>query len=81
MCAVEPHTGENGSFGCGEEAEKLAPGVEAGVNVTVGLPVIRTPVAHGTAFDVAGTGRVEVGGMREALRQATESATAPVTSR
>ena len=32
-------------------------GIEAGVNVTVGLPVIRTSVDHGTAFDIAGTGQ------------------------
>jgi len=31
-------------------------GIEAGVNVTVGLPVIRTSVDHGTAFDIAGKG-------------------------
>ncbi len=52
-------------------------GIEAGVNITVGLPVIRTSVDHGTAFDIAGTGRVEVGSMVEALRQATELAGAP----
>ena len=43
-------------------------GIEAGVNITVGLPVIRTSVDHGTAFDIAGTGVVEVGSMIEALR-------------
>ena len=31
-------------------------GLEAGVNITVGLPVIRTSVDHGTAFDIAGKG-------------------------
>jgi 4-hydroxythreonine-4-phosphate dehydrogenase len=31
-------------------------GLEAGVNVTIGLPVIRTSVDHGTAFDIAGKG-------------------------
>jgi len=30
---------------------------EHGVNITVGLPIIRTSVGHGTAFDIAGTGR------------------------
>ncbi|WP_380171291.1 4-hydroxythreonine-4-phosphate dehydrogenase PdxA [Kineococcus sp. DHX-1] len=125
VCAINPHAGENGLFGYGEEAEKITPGVEAaraagvdavgplpadtafflggrgdydlivamyhdqghgpvkvlgieaGVNITVGLPVIRTSVDHGTAFDIAGTGRVEVGSMVEALRQATELAGAP----
>jgi 4-phospho-D-threonate 3-dehydrogenase / 4-phospho-D-erythronate 3-dehydrogenase len=46
-------------------------GLEAGVNITVGLPVIRTSVDHGTAFDIAGTGRADEGSMIEALRQAT----------
>ena len=31
-------------------------GLEAGVNITVGLPYVRTSVDHGTAFDIAGTG-------------------------
>jgi len=125
VCAINPHAGENGLFGYGEEAEKITPGVEAaraagidatgplpadtafflggrgdydlivamyhdqghgpvkvlgieaGVNITVGLPVIRTSVDHGTAFDIAGTGTVEVGSMVEALRQATELASVP----
>jgi 4-hydroxythreonine-4-phosphate dehydrogenase len=34
-------------------------GLESGVNITVGLPVIRTSVDHGTAFDIAGTGRAD----------------------
>jgi len=52
-------------------------GIEAGVNITVGLPVIRTSVDHGTAFDIAGTGVVEVGSMIEALQQSVNLATAP----
>ncbi len=47
-------------------------GIEAGTNITVGLPVIRTSVDHGTAFDIAGTGRVDPRSMIEALRQAVE---------
>ncbi|MGJ7906480.1 4-hydroxythreonine-4-phosphate dehydrogenase PdxA [Actinopolyspora sp. H202] len=47
-------------------------GIEAGVNVTVGLPVIRTSVDHGTAFDIAGTGKADVDSMIEALSQAAE---------
>ncbi|MGC7100175.1 4-hydroxythreonine-4-phosphate dehydrogenase PdxA [Amycolatopsis lurida] len=122
VCAINPHAGENGLFGAGEEAEKIEPaleklradgidargplpadtafflagrgdydlivamyhdqghgpvkvlGIEAGVNITVGLPVIRTSVDHGTAFDIAGTGTAEVGSMIEALRQAAELA-------
>jgi 4-hydroxythreonine-4-phosphate dehydrogenase len=53
-------------------------GIEAGVNITVGLPVIRTSVDHGTAFDIAGTGVVEVGSMIEALAQAVNLAAVPV---
>ncbi|MFD3930182.1 4-hydroxythreonine-4-phosphate dehydrogenase PdxA [Streptomyces sp. NPDC058614] len=125
VCGINPHAGENGLFGYGEEEEKIVPaleklraegvdargplpadtafflasrgdydlivamyhdqghgpvkvlGIEAGVNLTVGLPVIRTSVDHGTAFDIAGTGVAEAGSMVEALRQATAMATAP----
>ena len=45
-------------------------GLEAGVNITVGLPVIRTSVDHGTAFDIAGTGVADERSLIEALRQA-----------
>ena len=122
VAAINPHAGEHGLFGYGEEATKIAPGVEAardsgidargplpadtlfflagrgdfdlvvamyhdqghgpvkvlgieaGVNITVGLPVIRTSVDHGTAFDIAGTGRADPASMVEALRQAAELA-------
>ena len=118
VCASNPHAGENGLFGHGEEAEKIAPaiaacrargwavegplpadalffrarrgdfdlvvamyhdqghgpvkvlGIEAGVNITVGLPVVRTSVDHGTAFDIAGTGVADERSLMEALRQA-----------
>ncbi|CAM3625690.1 4-hydroxythreonine-4-phosphate dehydrogenase PdxA [Occultella aeris] len=118
VCAINPHAGENGLFGYGEEAEKIQPaidelvalghdvhgplpadtafflasrgdfdlvvamyhdqghgpvkvlGIDDGVNITVGLPVIRTSVDHGTAFDIAGTGTVTTASMAEALRQA-----------
>jgi 4-hydroxythreonine-4-phosphate dehydrogenase len=126
VCAINPHAGENGLFGHGEEASKIEPGVqaaqqqgidargplpadtlfflagrgdydlvvamyhdqghgpikvlgiEAGVNITVGLPVIRTSVDHGTAFDIAGTGRVDPRSMVEAMRQAIEMSPSPV---
>jgi 4-hydroxythreonine-4-phosphate dehydrogenase len=42
-------------------------GVEHGVNVTVGLPIVRTSVDHGTAFDIAGTGRADPRSMVAAL--------------
>jgi 4-hydroxythreonine-4-phosphate dehydrogenase len=118
VCGINPHAGENGLFGRGEEAEKIVPaihscqaqgcdvegplpadtlfyraargnfdmvvamyhdqghgpvkvlGLEAGVNITIGLPVIRTSVDHGTAFDIAGTGQADERSMLEALRQA-----------
>jgi 4-hydroxythreonine-4-phosphate dehydrogenase len=123
VCAINPHAGEGGLFGHGEEAEKIVPaieacrargmdvegplpadtlffragrgdfdvvvamyhdqghgpvkvmGVEHGVNITVGLPVIRTSVDHGTAFDIAGKGVVDERSMLEALRQGIELAT------
>lgn len=50
-------------------------GLESGVNITVGLPVIRTSVDHGTAFDIAGTGKADECSMLEALRQAVQLAT------
>ena len=128
VCGINPHAGENGLFGYGEEEEKVAPGIEAaresgidaqgplpadtiffragrgdfdlvvamyhdqghgpvkvlgieaGVNVTVGLPVIRTSVDHGTAFDIAGTGRAEEASMVEALRQAADLAPEPAAA-
>lgn len=49
-------------------------GLESGVNITVGLPVIRTSVDHGTAFDIAGTGKADERSMLEALRQAVQLA-------
>jgi 4-phospho-D-threonate 3-dehydrogenase / 4-phospho-D-erythronate 3-dehydrogenase len=123
VCGINPHAGENGLFGYGEEEQKIIPaikilcergwdvegplpadtlfyragrgdfdvvvamyhdqghgpvkvmGLEAGVNVTVGLPVIRTSVDHGTAFDIAGKGIADEGSMLEALKQAQDLAT------
>jgi 4-hydroxythreonine-4-phosphate dehydrogenase len=46
----------------------------AAVNVTLGLPIIRTSVDHGTAFDLAGTGKADVGSFRAALKMAIELA-------
>lgn len=43
-----------------------------GVNVTLGLPIIRTSVDHGTALDLAGKGKAEVGSLLEAIRLAAE---------
>ncbi len=45
-------------------------GLDEGVNITVGLPFVRTSVDHGTAFDLAGTGRADHASLRAAFRQA-----------
>jgi 4-hydroxythreonine-4-phosphate dehydrogenase len=124
VCAINPHAGENGLFGYGEEAEKIQPGIEKaqadginafgplpadtlfflagrgdfdlvvaqyhdqghgpvkvlglenGVNITVGLPVVRTSVDHGTAFDIAGKNIADHESLLEALRQAVDLAPA-----
>lgn len=128
VCGINPHAGESGLFGRGEEDAKVAPavaacvsdgldvqgplpadtlffrarrgdfdlvvamyhdqghgpvkvlGLEAGVNVTVGLPFVRTSVDHGTAFDIAGTGRADPGSMVAALELAAEFAPRPTVS-
>ena len=122
VCGINPHAGENGLFGYGEEDEKVVPGVQKaasegidvvgplpadtlffrtvrgdfdivvamyhdqghgpvkvlgldeGVNITVGLPIIRTSVDHGTAFDIAGTGIADEKSLQEAIKQAIELA-------
>jgi 4-hydroxythreonine-4-phosphate dehydrogenase len=104
VCGINPHAGEHGIFGQGEEGAKIDPailrcqqrglivegplpadslfyraargdfdivvamyhdqghgpvkvlGIESGVNITAGLPIVRTSVDHGTAFDIAGQG-------------------------
>jgi 4-phospho-D-threonate 3-dehydrogenase / 4-phospho-D-erythronate 3-dehydrogenase len=118
VCGINPHAGEGGLFGHGEEEIKILPaihaarsrgcnvqgplpadtlffraargdfdivvamyhdqghgpikvmGLEAGVNITVGLPVVRTSVDHGTAFDIAGTGKADERSLLAALGQA-----------
>ena len=105
ICAINPHAGEDGLFGYGEEEKKILPairklkkegfnidgpmpadalfykasirdydlvvamyhdqghcpvkvmGINHGINITAGLPIIRTSVDHGTAYDIAGKGR------------------------
>jgi len=46
-------------------------GMHRAVNVTLGLPIVRTSVAHGTAFDLAWQGRAETSSMIEAVRVAS----------
>jgi 4-phospho-D-threonate 3-dehydrogenase / 4-phospho-D-erythronate 3-dehydrogenase len=129
VCGINPHAGENGLFGYGEEEQKIVPaihacrergwniegplpadtlfyraqrgdfdlvvamyhdqghgpvkvlGLESGVNITIGLPVVRTSVDHGTAFDIAGTGKADERSLLEALRQAVQLAPRPPENR
>ncbi|UGA36044.1 4-hydroxythreonine-4-phosphate dehydrogenase PdxA [Chromobacterium haemolyticum] len=46
----------------------------AGINITLGLPIIRTSVDHGTALDLAGSGRAHPGSLFEAVQLATQLA-------
>lgn len=125
VCGINPHAGEGGLFGRGEEESKIMPavaaarargwkvegplpadallyraargdfdlvvamyhdqghgpvkamGLEHGVNVTAGLPIVRTSVDHGTAFDIAGTGKADEQSMLEALKYAAALAPHP----
>ncbi len=49
-------------------------GVEQGVNVTLGLPLVRTSPDHGTAFDLAGSGRADAASLLAAVRMARRMA-------
>ncbi len=51
-------------------------GFGAAVNITLGLPIIRTSVDHGTALELAGSGRAEVGSLRAAIDTAVQMAQA-----
>jgi 4-hydroxythreonine-4-phosphate dehydrogenase len=44
------------------------------VNITLGLPIVRTSVDHGTALDLAGTGRADMGSLRQAVRVSEQMA-------
>lgn len=121
VAAVNPHAGENGSFG-DEELSAISPAIEEAraqgmevsgpvpvdtvfhhgllshydgvlchfhdhghiaaktvdfdgtVSVTIGIPILRTSVDHGTAFDIAGTGQASHAAMASAYRTAAELA-------
>jgi 4-hydroxythreonine-4-phosphate dehydrogenase len=45
-------------------------GLDEGVNVTLGLPLVRTSPDHGTAFDIAGSGRADPASLLAAVRSA-----------
>ena len=55
-------------------------GFGAAVNVTLGLPIIRTSVDHGTALDLAGTGRIDGGSLQVALETAYQMAASRIDS-
>jgi 4-hydroxythreonine-4-phosphate dehydrogenase len=52
-------------------------GFGAAVNVTLGLPIIRTSVDHGTALDLAGSGKIDTGSLQVALETAYQMAETP----
>ena len=52
-------------------------GFGAAVNVTLGLPIVRTSVDHGTALDLAGTGRADAGSLLAAIRLAATLSARP----
>ena len=54
---------------------------ESGVNVTIGLPIIRTSVDHGTAFDIAGKGIADEKSMVEAIKLAAKMAEVKIGSK
>ena len=122
VCGLNPHAGEHGLFGRGEEKRIVAPAVrlaqeknldvtgplvpdaiftagqrgkydaivtmyhdqghipfkmlafDTGVNITLGLPIIRTSVDHGTAFDIAWQGRADPTSLFSALKVAADLA-------
>ena len=45
-----------------------------GINVTLGLPIVRTSVDHGTALDIAGSGTADAGSLLEAIDAAISMA-------
>jgi 4-hydroxythreonine-4-phosphate dehydrogenase len=49
-------------------------GIEHGVNITIGLPIIRTSVDHGTAFDLAGKGLADASSLKQAVTLARSMA-------
>jgi len=51
--------------------------MDEGVNVTLGIPIVRTSVDHGTAFDIAGTGAAREQSLLSAIRLAAQLGAAP----
>jgi 4-hydroxythreonine-4-phosphate dehydrogenase len=75
ISGLNPHAGEDGSLGR-EDIEIAIKTIafEDAVNVTLGLPFIRTSPDHGTAFDIAGTGKANPSSLAAALRLAARMA-------
>ena len=73
---VEGHAGEFDVVLAMYHDQGLIPvkylGVEHGVNVTLGLPLVRTSPDHGTAFDIAGLGTADPSSLLEAVRMARQ---------
>ena len=71
---VEAHAGEFDVVLAMYHDQGLIPvkylGVESGVNITLGLPLVRTSPDHGTAFDIAGKGIADASSLIEAVRMA-----------
>ncbi|MCB1228921.1 MAG: 4-hydroxythreonine-4-phosphate dehydrogenase PdxA [Verrucomicrobiae bacterium] len=128
VCGLNPHAGEHGLFGDGEEERAIIPAIEAAreqginavgpvppdtafikssleandafvcmyhdqghipvkalafdsaVNTTLGLPVIRTSVDHGTAFDIAWTGKARPDSLYSAVRLAIDLSREPASA-
>lgn len=124
VCGLNPHAGESGLFGNGEEEQIIAPAIalarqqgvnvsgpfppdtcfiparrkstdcficmyhdqghiplkalvfDQAVNMTLGLPIIRTSVDHGTAFDIAGKNRADPSSLIQAVKLAAKLASA-----
>ena len=79
MRARAPHAGLRGEFDvvvAMYHDQGLIPvkylGVEQGVNVTLGLPLVRTSPDHGTAFDIAGTGKADASSLVASIRMARQ---------
>ena len=76
---VEGHAGEFDVVLAMYHDQGLIPvkylGVEKGVNVTLGLPLVRTSPDHGTAFDIAGHGIADASSLLQAVRMARALAT------
>jgi 4-hydroxythreonine-4-phosphate dehydrogenase len=64
----------------GHIAMKLRSGMRC-VNISAGLPIVRTSVAHGTAYDIAGRGVADAGSLVEATRVAARLASCPPPAR